>query len=187
MLTLAGECGIVAARGFWPESGPPRGPPRHPPTGERRRQLLDYPHVAVLGCGGWGKNLVRSLHELGRLRAVVDPTAAGRERARKLAPGVPVHDTADALWRDPQTRGVMIATPAETHYRLARAAIEAGKDVLVEKPMTVDLDDARDLVVRARDADRVLMVGHVLYTWAAWRVCVATAIPLPLLRFLKCR
>jgi predicted dehydrogenase len=56
----------------------------------------------------------------------------------------------------------MIATPAETHYRLARAAIDAGKSVFVEKPLTVDVDEARDLVARARAANAVLMVGHLL-------------------------
>jgi predicted dehydrogenase len=118
--------------------------------------------IAVLGCGGWGKNLVRTLAGLGRLRAVVDPTPEGRERARELAPDAVVHEDPAALWSDDAVRGVMIATPAETHYELACSAIAAGKDLFVEKPLTIDVDEAQDLVHRAAAADRVLMVGHLL-------------------------
>ncbi|MBT8484852.1 MAG: Gfo/Idh/MocA family oxidoreductase [Phycisphaerales bacterium] len=120
------------------------------------------PEIAVFGCGGWGKNLVRSLRELGGLRAVVDPTEAGRARAATLAPDVPVHASGDAVWSDPAVRGVMIATPAETHYELAIQALAAGKDVFVEKPLTIDVGEARDLVTRASQMRRVLMVGHLL-------------------------
>jgi predicted dehydrogenase len=120
------------------------------------------PNVAVLGCGGWGKNIVRTLGRLGRLRAVADPMETGRARARELAPDVPVHDGPREIWADPGTTGVMIATPAETHYALACAALEAGKDVFVEKPLTIDVGEARDLVMRAQRADRLLMVGHLL-------------------------
>ena len=63
---------------------------------------------------------------------------------------------------DPAVNGVMIATPAETHYALALKAIDAGKDVFVEKPLTVGVDEAHDLVTRADAADRILMVGHLL-------------------------
>ncbi len=118
--------------------------------------------IAVFGCGGWGVNIVRNLEALGRLRAVVDPEPACRARARELAPSAEVLERSGPVLADPALRGVMIATPAETHYRLARAALDAGKDVFVEKPMTVDVDDARELVARSRAAERVLMVGHLL-------------------------
>ncbi len=118
--------------------------------------------LAVFGSGNWGSNHVRTLNGLGRLRAVVDPSPKGQATARQLAPDVDIFDRGGPVLTDPAVTGVVIATPAETHYRLARAAVDAGKDVLVEKPMTVDLDDARDLVARASDAGRILMVGHVL-------------------------
>ncbi len=120
------------------------------------------PRIAVLGCGGWGKNIVRTLGRLDAVVAVADPSESGRAKAAELVPGIPVHTDAGAILDDPTIDAVMIATPAETHYEMAVRAIDAGKDVFVEKPLTVDLSEARDLVRRARAADRVLMVGHLL-------------------------
>ena len=119
-------------------------------------------NIAVVGCGGWGKNIVRSLQALGRLGAVVDPSEAGRARAAELAPGIPVHASTNGVFQDDAIEGVMIATPAETHFDEARAAIAAGRDVFVEKPLTIDLEEARALEQLARDAGRILMVGHLL-------------------------
>lgn len=118
--------------------------------------------IAVLGCGGWGKNIVRTVNQLGRLRAVVDPSPSGQAAAREIAPQVQVHASPEAVLSDTSIKGVMIATPAETHYATACAAIDAGKDVFVEKPLTIDVDEARDLVDRARVGGRILMVGHLL-------------------------
>jgi len=122
--------------------------------------------IAVVGCGGWGRNIVRSLEGLGRevveLAAVVDPTDAGRATARTLAPNAEVHDDLAPVLADDTIAGVMIATPAETHHAVAARCLDAGKDVFVEKPLTIDLADARDLVERARRLGRVLMTGHLL-------------------------
>ncbi len=118
--------------------------------------------IAVLGCGGWGANIVRTVNRLGCLAAVVDPSDTGRARAAELAPQAVVHDKIDPVLADEKIGGVMIATPAETHHAIARRAIAAGKDVFVEKPLTVQVDDAVDLVDRAKAADRILMVGHLL-------------------------
>ena len=120
--------------------------------------------IAVLGCGAWGANIVRTASALGSLRAVVDPTPTGREKAAEIAPDVSVYGTIEPGLADTAVNGVMIATPAETHYALARDALDAGagKDVFVETPLTVDVDDARDLATRADAADRILMVGHLL-------------------------
>lgn len=124
--------------------------------------MTQRPRIAVVGCGHWGKNLVRNLSQLGVLQAVVDPTEAARARAAQLAPGARIYGVLDEALRDPDVRAVMIATPAETHYASACQAIAAGKDVFVEKPLTVDVDEARDLIARADAAGRVLMVGHLL-------------------------
>ena len=118
--------------------------------------------IAVLGCGGWGRNIVRTVQQIGRLRSVVDPSEAGQKAAKELAPNACVFAQPDEVFADTSIRGVMIATPAETHYDMACRAIDAGKDVFVEKPLTIDVDEARDLVARAEAADRILMVGHLL-------------------------
>lgn len=119
-------------------------------------------HIAVLGCGGWGRNIVRTLHKQGHLRAVVDPSPTGSAAAREIAPDVEVFDKPRAVFENDDIQGVMIATPAETHFGLAKEALLAGKDVFVEKPLTIDLNEARELVRIAEIANRLLMVGHLL-------------------------
>ena len=89
-------------------------------------------------------------------------TPAGQAKATQIAPDAKVYDSIEPVLADPAIKGVMIATPAETHYALALKAIDAGKDVFVEKPLTIDVDEARDLVARADGAERILMVGHLL-------------------------
>jgi len=120
------------------------------------------PDIAVIGCGGWGRNIARTVHQIGRLKAVVDPSPGGQANAASVAPGVQVYESPRNVLGDPAIKGVMIATPAETHYAVACEAIVAGKDVFVEKPLTIDVAEAHDLVARAAAARRVLMVGHLL-------------------------
>ena len=121
-----------------------------PPTG---------PTVAVAGCGSWGKHLVRNFRQLGALAAVCDPRQEGRALAAELAPGVEVSDSFEAALAHP---AVAIATPAETHFELARQALEAGCDVFVEKPLALTYAEGTELVRLAAERQRMLMVGHVL-------------------------
>ena len=118
------------------------------------------PNVAVVGCGYWGKNLVRNFKDLGALAAICDVDA---ERAARLADAhdVPVRGFVEVL-ADPAISGVVIAAPAEQHATLTREALLAGKDVFVEKPLALQVSDAEALVTMARDAGRILMVGHLL-------------------------
>lgn len=119
------------------------------------------PSVGVVGCGYWGKNLVRNFSELGSLELVCDATASGKATATALAPAARfVTDFTAVL--DSDVSGIVIATPAETHYELARLALEAGKDVFVEKPLALDYDQGTQLVRLAEDRGLILMVGHVL-------------------------
>lgn len=122
---------------------------------------MSEPGVAVVGCGAWGKNLVRNFHEIGSLVVVCDASAAGRSRAREIAPEVDVTADLDVVLNG-SFPAVVIATPAATHYRLAARALEAGKDVLVEKPLALRYEEGVDLVERASGSERILMVGHVL-------------------------
>jgi predicted dehydrogenase len=105
---------------------------------------------------------VRTVRDLGALRAIVDPSELGRATAAELCPDLPVYDSIAPVLADKAIVGVMIATPAETHFDLARQALDAGKDVFVEKPLTTRVDEAYDLVRQAQEADRILMVGHLL-------------------------
>ena len=117
--------------------------------------------VAVIGCGSWGKNLVRNFHHLGALDVVCEMTPAGQRTAKALAPQAVVVSSVEAALYAP-VAGVVIATPAETHYELAKQALEAGKDVFVEKPLALTHEQGAQLVRLAETSARILMVGHVL-------------------------
>ena len=131
----------------------------------------EIPKVAVVGCGYWGKNLVRNFARTGALVRVCELTAEGQNVARELAPDVEVVSDLDAVFGE-GVDGVVLATPAETHFALARRALETGKDVFVEKPLALCLEEARELVDLAAHGGRMLMVGHVLeYHPAIRRVC----------------
>lgn len=118
--------------------------------------------VALIGCGQWGRNLARNLAALGALRAVCDPNPVVLEGVRSLYPDVVVTPHPTALLRDPEVTACVIATPSAFHYSLARQAIEAGKDVFVEKPLALTVREGEALVELAEARGLVLMVGHVL-------------------------
>ncbi|HZS12564.1 MAG TPA: Gfo/Idh/MocA family oxidoreductase [Nitrospirales bacterium] len=127
------------------------------------RTEADIPRMAVIGAGYWGRNLVRNFSELGALAIVCDADA---ERLRALGEQYPNSRMVaryEDVMRDDSVRAVAIATPAEAHGRLVREALESGKDVLVEKPLCLSRDEAEDLVAMAREKQRVLMVGHLLW------------------------
>jgi len=120
--------------------------------------------VAVIGGGGWGRNHVRNFHDIPscRLKTICDLNEKALAAHKAALKDVEVTTDAGRVFDDPEVQAVVIATDAPSHYRLARQAIDAGKHVLVEKPMTLSPADAEDLVKRAAAAKRVLMVGHLL-------------------------
>jgi predicted dehydrogenase len=128
--------------------------------------------VAVVGCGHWGKNLVRNFSALGALGAVVDNYA---QTAEKFATqyNVPALSLAEAL-ASKHISAFVIASPAEVHAQIALDAIKAGKDVYVEKPLALNLADANAIADAARQAGRVLMVGHLLRYHPAFEALLAS-------------
>ncbi|MFH1570118.1 MAG: Gfo/Idh/MocA family oxidoreductase [Gemmatimonadota bacterium] len=120
--------------------------------------------VACVGAGYWGKNLVRVFASLpgARLQAICDANAGIQGRMAAQYPGVSVCGDYGAVLADDAVQAVVLAVPAAGHYEAARAALEAGKHVYVEKPMTLDPDQARRLVDLAGERGLTLMVGHLL-------------------------
>ena len=118
--------------------------------------------VAVVGCGYWGKNLVRVFSQLGALRCVCD-TDSARFETLKIEGDTPrfTGNLADVL-ADKSIAAVAVATPAATHHDVVRRCLEAGKDVFVEKPLALNVEQGRALVSLASRHSRVLMVGHIL-------------------------
>ena len=131
--------------------------------------------IAVIGTGYWGRNHVRNFHTLGALRAVCDNNAAAVAAVAKEYPGVASTTDARRLLESKDIDGIVIATPAATHGELAAAAIAAGKHVLVEKPLCLDVAEAVRLRDAARRAGVTLMVGHVLLYHPAYRQVRAMA------------
>lgn len=117
--------------------------------------------IAHIGHGYWGKNLARNFHEIGNLVAVVDPVAAVAEAAAATY-GVRTASFDGAI-ADPDIDAVSIASPAGLHYRHAKAALEAGKHVYVEKPLALDVAEAEELRDLAAKRGLTLMVGHLLH------------------------
>jgi UDP-2-acetamido-3-amino-2,3-dideoxy-glucuronate N-acetyltransferase len=119
--------------------------------------------IAVVGAGYWGKNLVRNFYELGYLKTVCDLSTERRRECSQNYSGIHTeHDYRNVL-NDPGIRGVVLATPAKTHFALARLALESGKDVFVEKPLCLDPGEGRKLCELAKQKDRMIMVGHLLH------------------------
>ncbi len=119
-------------------------------------------NIAVVGMGYWGKNLVRNFSELSVLLCVCDKDTARQAVLKEKYPESDfVSDYGDVL-NDDRVKAVVIATPAATHFRMAKAAMEAGKDVYVEKPLALSVAEGEKLVGFAARYRRILMVGHIL-------------------------
>lgn len=123
---------------------------------------FDGIQVAQIGIGAWGRNIYRNLIDAGALKWAyeADPTTVSRLSAESR--GVTFVSTLEQILENPEIPAVVIATPASTHFRVAKAALLAGKDVFVEKPLSLKLAEGLELVKLAEEHRRVLMVGHVL-------------------------
>jgi len=117
--------------------------------------------VALIGAGNWGRNLVKNFYHLGVLAAVVDEDERRLHEVGKDYPNVKLLNSTDDVW-DMPVSAVAIATPAPTHYALAKTALMAGKDVFVEKPFALRATEAEELSSLARENSCLLMVGHLL-------------------------
>jgi predicted dehydrogenase len=123
---------------------------------------MSFVRVAVIGAGYWGPNLIRNFSACptAKLVAVCDKDAARLGKVLANYPGVEgISDTSELFKRE-DVDAVAIATPVNTHAPLALAAFEAGKHVLVEKPLAANVRDAKAMVEAARNAGRILMVDH---------------------------
>ena len=117
-------------------------------------------NIAVIGCGHWGKNLVRNFAELGALAAVCDPNGG---LAQSYAEKYNVSNlTFSAIINDAGIEGVVLAVPAPLHSTMAMQAMSAGKRVYCEKPLAMNEAEAEDMIVSAEENGVQLMVGHLL-------------------------
>ena len=128
------------------------------------RQGLEALSVRVgqAGLGEWGKNLARNFADLADLTWLCDPANGKRGEFEARYPQARWAETFEEMLADPQLDAVVIATPVPTHYELAKAALEAGKHVFVEKPPAMKSGEIDELVSLAGERDLVLMPGHLL-------------------------
>lgn len=118
------------------------------------------PRIAVLGCGYWGSNHIRTLKGLGALHAVSDMNRARAEGFASEQGCLSIDP--DELFDREDVDAIVMALPPQFHSELAVRAVEAGKDVLVEKPIALTVADGERAVAAARNRSRIFMVGHVL-------------------------
>jgi len=120
--------------------------------------------VAVVGVGYWGPNFVRIMDELAEasLVAVCDSDAKKFEKMAGLYPHVRFTTDLDSVVSDASIDAVVVATGSDTHYPISRRCLEAGKHVLVEKPIALKSSDAEHLIALAAKKHLVLLVGHLL-------------------------
>lgn len=130
--------------------------------------------VGVIGGGNWGKNLIRNYANLPpSLSAICEVSESLRSSYAETYPDVPLFDDVDVMLKNGGLDAVVIATPAVTHGAMVERALNAGLDVYVEKPLCLDVDEARRLRQQARAAGRILMVGHLLLYHPAFRALQA--------------
>lgn len=120
--------------------------------------------LAVVGVGGWGKNLARNYFQIPecQLKYICDLNDKQLQQMQRQVPGATATRRFEDLLEDPELHAVVIATTAPTHYELCKSALRARKDVYVEKPFVLEVAQAEELIRIADAEGRILMVGHLL-------------------------
>ena len=119
-------------------------------------------NIAVVGCGYWGKNLVRNFAELGSLHTICDSSPEALSQFETLYPDIGRETSFERVLSNKEIRGVVISSPAALHYSMAKQALLAGKDVFVEKPLSLAVKEGEELIGIAEKNSKFLMVRHVL-------------------------
>lgn len=132
-------------------------------------RIQSLPTLAVVGCGDWGKNIIRTVASLGALGALGDKDlTAPKPKQLSTQYDVPLCAFDDILC-NPDIDGIILATPSHTHFKLAQAALEAGKHVLVEKPLVKSCEENEALNALATQKNLTLMAGHLLIYHPAYQ------------------
>jgi len=118
--------------------------------------------IAVIGCGMWGRNIVRNFYNLNVLDTVCDIDEENLKKVVQDYSNVKITRDFNEVLNNPEITGVVVVTPSHTHYKLVKALLLAGKHVYVEKPISTVADEAKDLTNLANERGLILMVGHLL-------------------------
>lgn len=129
--------------------------------------------LGIIGYGYWGKNLVRNFNNLAscEVKYVCENNPLNAKKCSSLYPNITVLDNLNILLNDEEISAIIIATPVDTHYQLTKIALQKGKNVLVEKPLTSSFKEAKELVDLANKKGKLLMVDHTfLYTGSVMHI-----------------
>ena len=118
--------------------------------------------IAVIGCGLWGRNIVRNFYNLNVLEIVCDLDDDNIAKVKEMYPNLKITKDMNEIINNPEITAVAVVTPSHTHYKIVKAMLEAGKNVYVEKPISTVAQEAKDLKDLADSKGLVLMVGHLL-------------------------
>lgn len=118
--------------------------------------------IGIIGCGHWGPNYIRnfSIQPNVKVQVAADTDPKRRALVEGLFSGLKTVASHRELLSDPRVQAVVVATPTSTHHAIVKEALQAGKDVLCEKPLTVTAAESEELALLARKTGRILMVGH---------------------------
>jgi len=119
--------------------------------------------LGLIGGGYWGKNLIREFNNMGALHTICDINEDALKNYNNVYPNIKTTNDWNSVLENQEIDSVCIALPAEMHYSFSKKSLLAGKDVYVEKPITLDIKEASELVEIAKKNNKILMVGHLLH------------------------
>lgn len=119
-------------------------------------------NIGVIGCGIWGRNIVRNFYNLNALNTVCDIDKDNIEMIKKNYPSVNVTDNFEDLLKNEDIEAICVITPSHTHFKIAKKVLEAGKHVYIEKPVSTIANEVSELKALADSKGLILMVGHLL-------------------------
>lgn len=119
--------------------------------------------LALVGVGNWGKNLARNFYQMGALHTLCDTNETWLNQYKQQMPEISIRTDFKSILQNPEISQIAIATPPIHHYCLAKQALMAGKDVYVEKPLTLNFSDCAELHQISHGSKLILMAGHILH------------------------
>ena len=125
---------------------------------------MDKINLGIIGAGSWGPNLIRNFNSVEncKIKYIVDSDEKARKKIKLSYPSIDVKGNIKDILDDDELDAIVISTSAPTHYKLASEALNAGKDIYVEKPITLKADQARGLIKVSEEKELIIMVGHLL-------------------------
>lgn len=125
-------------------------------------------NIGLIGAGYWGINLIRNFNKIGVLKSVADVNVEAKKKVKQISNKIDFSNNYKTILGDKFIEAVVIATPAKTHYKLAKEALEADKDIFVEKPLCLNVNNSKNLLKLSKKMNKKVMVGHLMLYHSAY-------------------